>query len=67
MPNHKIKPAKKMGGPKSGPKLGFCHFLKFGSLALLEIAQDNSLEHCLTTSSGKTREKKLGCPNWVRN
>ena len=37
----------------------FCHFLKFGSLVFLQIAQDDSLEHCLTTSRGKTcKEKK---------
>ena len=38
----------------------FCHFFKFGCLVFLEIVQDDSLEHCLTTSRGKTQEKKLG-------
>ena len=37
----------------------FYHFLKFGPLVLLEIAQDGSLEHCLTTNRGKTHGKKL--------
>ena len=39
--------------------LFFCHFLKFGSLVFLEIAYDDSLEQCLTTSNCKTNEKKL--------
>ena len=38
----------------------FCHFLKFGSLDLLEIAYNDSLKQFLTFSRGKTYEKK----NW---
>ena len=45
----------------------FCYFFKFGSLVFLEIAQDDSLEHGLTISRGKTHEKKLGVPKWVQN
>ena len=56
-----------------GPNLGqmgqnpaqnqfFCHFYKFGSLVFMEIAQNENLEHCLTTSSGKTYEKNFGNP-----
>ena len=36
------------------------HGIKFGSLVFLEIALDDSLEHCLTTSRGKTHEKISG-------
>ena len=46
----------------------FCHFIMFASLVFLDIAQDESLEHFLTTNRGKTHEKKIwGAPNWVRN
>ena len=38
----------------------FCHFFKFGSFIFLEIAQEHSLEHCLTTSREKTHGKNLG-------
>ena len=31
-------------GSKSGPKLGFCFFQKFGSLVFLEIPHNNSLQ-----------------------
>ena len=35
-------------GPKSGSKLGFfCHFFKFGSLVLLEIGYNDSLQQCI--------------------
>ena len=37
----------------------FCHFLKCSSLVFLEIAYNDSLERCLTTGRGITREKKL--------
>ena len=40
----------------------FWHFLKFGSLVFPQIAQDDSLEQCLTTSRGKTHEKNFGHP-----
>ena len=61
------KYTKKIYGPKFGSKvpklvlkLGFCHFLKFGSLDFLEIAYNDSLEQCLNTSRGKTGKKKYG-------
>ena len=44
-------------GPKLGPKLGFCFFLKFGSLVLLEIAYNDILQECLTSSSGEIHEE----------
>ena len=45
--------------PKLGPKLSFCHFLKFGSLVFLEISYNDSLEQFLTSSRGKIQEKKF--------
>ena len=50
-------------GPNSVSKLGFFHFLKFGSLILLEIACSDSLQQCLTCSRAKIHEKKFWCPN----
>ena len=48
---------------KIGPKVRFfVIFLKFGPLVFLEIAQEDSLEHCLTTSKGKTHGKNFGRP-----
>ena len=45
----------------------FYHFLRFGSLVFLKIAQDDSLEQYLTTRRVKTRKrkqtKKIGDPN----
>ena len=38
----------------------FVIFFKFGSLVFLEMAQNDSLEHCVTPSRGKTHEKNLG-------
>ena len=52
----------------------FRHFLKFGSYVFHGIAYDDSPRQFLTSSGGKTHEKKLGVPNldqsdqnWVRN
>ena len=50
-----------------GPSLGqnrtqnqiFLHFLKLGLLVFLEIGQDDSLEQCLTTSTGRSHEKNF--------
>ena len=47
-------------GPKSGPKLGFSYFLQLGLLVFLEIALDDSLQQCLTSSRGKASEKFFG-------
>ena len=33
----------------------FCHFLEFGSLIFLEIACNDSLQQCLTSSRDKTQ------------
>ena len=54
---------------KIGPKIRFfVIFLKFGSLVFLEIAQNDSLEHCLTTRRGKTHGKNFERPKlWVQN
>ena len=38
----------------------FRQFLEFGSLVFLEIACNDTLQQCLTSSNGKTHEKK----NW---
>ena len=38
----------------------FCHFLKFGLLVVLKIAYIDRLQHCITSSIGKTYEKKIG-------
>ena len=45
-----------------GPKLGgfFCHFLKFGSLVLLEISYNDSLQQCIASRTGDTHKKNLG-------
>ena len=46
-------------------KYVFCHFFKFVSLVFLEISQDDSLKHCLTTSRSKTNAKELGGEGWM--
>ena len=51
-------------GPKSGPKLGFCHFLKFVSLVFLEIAYNDSLQQCLVEV--KLTKKNLGPQIWAK-
>ena len=35
----------------------FCHFLKFGSLVFLEIACNDRLQQCLTSSRDKITQK----------
>ena len=42
----------------------FCHFLEFGSLVFLDIAYNDSLKQCLTSSKCKTHEKNFGGPNF---
>ena len=34
----------------------FCHLLQFGLLVYLEIAYNDSLQQCITSSRGKTHE-----------
>ena len=52
-------------GAKIGPETRFfCHYLKFGSLVFLEIAYNDSLQQCLTSSRGEIYEKKIGGPNF---
>ena len=48
----------------------FCCFLKFGSLIFLEIAYNDSLQQCLTSSRDKIHEKHFWGPNlcqWGQN
>ena len=40
----------------------FCQFLQFVSLAFFEIAYNDSLQQCLTSSRGKIHEKKFRGP-----
>ena len=49
---------------KIGPRIRmvFWHFFKFVLLVFQEIVLDDSQEHFLTTSRGKTHEKILGRP-----
>ena len=53
--------------PKSGPKLGFFHFLKFDSLVFveLEIAYNGSLQQCVTSGRGKIHKKTFRDQVWV--
>ena len=43
-----------------GPKLGFLTFSQVWFISFPLIAQDVTLEQCLTTSRGKTHEKVFG-------
>ena len=43
----------------------FCQFLKFGSLVFPEIAYNDSLQQCLTSSKCKTH-KKIGVQIWAK-
>ena len=52
-------------GSKLVPKLGFCLFLKFGSLVFLEIACNDSLQQCLTSSKVRSTKKNFGAQIWV--
>ena len=68
-------PQKRNWRPKFGPNRPkirakirfFVIFFKFGSLVFLEMVQDNSWEHCLTTRRVKSLEKNFWAPNLVRN
>ena len=46
--------------PKSGPELGFCHFLKFDLLVSLDITYNDSLRSNLTSSRNKIHKKNFG-------
>ena len=53
-------------GPKSGLKLGFFPFSQFWlifSLFFFEIAYNDSLQQCLTSSGVEIYGKKIGDPN----
>ena len=50
---------------KRAQKYVFYHFFKFVSLVFLEISQDDSLKHCLTTSRSKTNAKELWGEGWM--
>ena len=51
---------------KSGPKLGFCHFLKFGSLSFVQIAQNDSFQQFLTSGGDKIYKKIFGVQIWAK-
>ena len=53
--------------PKSGPKLCFMLFSQVWFISFPENCRNDSLEHCLTTSRGKTHKKSFGAPSWDRN
>ena len=54
--------------PKLGPKLfSFFHLFKFGSLGFPEVTENDSLEHCLTGSGGKTCKENVWASYWVQN
>ena len=46
--------------PKLGPTLGFLPFSQVWSLVFLELAYNDSLQQCLTSSTCKIHEKILG-------
>ena len=41
----------------------FCNFIEFGLYVFLEIAYNDSLQQYLTSSDGKTHNKKFGGPS----
>ena len=45
----------------------FLPFFQVGSLVFLEIAYKDSLQQCITSSRGKTHEKKFLGPNLGKN
>ena len=51
---------------KSDPKLGFCHFLKFGSLSFVQIAQNDSFQQFLTSGGDKIYKKIFGAQIWAK-
>ena len=53
-------------GPKSGPKLGFLLFFRFGFLVFLEIAYNISFQQCLTSSRSKTYKKNKSGSKWAK-
>ena len=50
-------------GPKSGLKLGFLSFSQVWFLGFLEIAYNDSVQQCVTSSKGKIREKVFWGPD----
>ena len=52
--------------PKLGPKQGFCHFLKFGSLVFVENAYNDSLQQCVLSSRGAIYEKISWVQIWAK-
>ena len=63
---------KKIGGPNLG-SVGlnqtqnevFRHLFESGSYVFLEVAYNDSFRQCLTSSSGKIQEKKIGTQIWA--
>ena len=69
-----VKPAKKVWGPKFGssrpkssPKLNFLPFSQVWFISFPGNSINDSLEHCITTSRGKTHEKSFEAPSWIQN
>ena len=54
-------------GPKSVPKLNFLPKSEVRLISFPGNCIDDSLEHCLTTSRGKTHDKSFGASSWVQN
>ena len=55
-------------GQNRGQHYVFCHFAKFDSLVILDIAQDCSLGERLTSSTAETSKSGVNCGiNWGRN
>ena len=52
---------------KIGPETRFfCYFLKFGSLVILEIAYNDSLQQCITSSRDKIHKENFWDQIWVK-
>ena len=62
-----LKPKFAPKGPKSSPKLVFFHFLKFCSLVFFQIAYNDSLQQCITSSRDKSHGKNILGPNLGQN
>ena len=59
--------APKLGHNWAQDQVFFCHFLKLGSLAYLQIAYRDSWQQCITSIRGKTHEKKFLGPKRSKN
>ena len=75
---HQKNPYKNFWGPNLGQRCQnrpgtrfFFHFLKFGTFVFLEIAYNNSLQQCITSSRGKIHQKNhikfFGAQIWAKD